>query len=243
MIPLDYGRSFIHGTSSANQVRFWVESRTRIIDETTGQIEDYYQCGSCKAEETFAPKDLLRAGEKSYDFLPVFGPRYSVIYRRHATAPANSDYRQMAPSDSWWGNMVYRLKEAAPVHRLETPAEIRRATHAGEPVVLQIEIWNAATALRAIIEQPIKTMNIHDGKDMYQTDTGPLVFPDLSRRYERTVEGLVLAFAAVNAPHFADFLLEVRTPALVDGKHVCDVYHYSEARTLPAKNTLYGVGA
>ena len=33
MMPLDYGRSFLIGTWPENEVRFWVESRTRIIDE------------------------------------------------------------------------------------------------------------------------------------------------------------------------------------------------------------------
>ena len=36
MQPLDYGRSFILGKWPENEVRFWVESRTRIIDELKG---------------------------------------------------------------------------------------------------------------------------------------------------------------------------------------------------------------
>ena len=40
MIPLDYGRSFIIGKAPSHEVRFWVESRTRITDEKSGQYED-----------------------------------------------------------------------------------------------------------------------------------------------------------------------------------------------------------
>lgn len=50
MIPLDYGRSFIISNATRNEVRFWAESRTRIIDDKTGLSEDYIQVGSCKGE-------------------------------------------------------------------------------------------------------------------------------------------------------------------------------------------------
>ena len=91
MNPIDYGLSFIHGSVPSNRARFWVESRTRVVDEKEGKTEDFYQCGSCKGEETFAEKDLLRARDNSYDFLPVFGSVDSVIFRRFAAAPPGGD--------------------------------------------------------------------------------------------------------------------------------------------------------
>ena len=39
--------------------------------------------------------------------------------------------------------------------------------------------------MSAILEYPVKTMNIHDGRDLYQVGTGPVAFPDLTRRYAR----------------------------------------------------------
>ena len=82
MTPLDYGRSFILGNGPQNEVRFWVESRTRIIDEETGQRRDYVQTGSCKSEDTFAAKNLFY--QDNYDFLPIFGPDDGIIFRRKA---------------------------------------------------------------------------------------------------------------------------------------------------------------
>ena len=35
MRPLDYGCSFVLGNGPENEVRMWVESRTRITDERT----------------------------------------------------------------------------------------------------------------------------------------------------------------------------------------------------------------
>jgi hypothetical protein len=65
--------------------------------------------------------------------------------------------------------------------------------------------------LRAIIEYPGKTMNRHQVRNLYQVDTGPVAFPDLSRRYRPKAEGLSPAFVVFNAPDAADFVLEVPT--------------------------------
>ena len=67
MNPLDYGRSFIIGNGPANEVRFWVESRTRLIDVRTGTYEDYLQCGSCKSENTFAGKEKRKTSHVIFE--------------------------------------------------------------------------------------------------------------------------------------------------------------------------------
>jgi len=240
MNVIDYGASFIHGTVPENRVRFWVESRTRIIDEMRGTTEDYYQCGACKSEETFAEKGLFK--QDNYDFLPVFGPSDGVVFRRFARAAPGGDYRQMAPTVAWWGDLVYRIKPGKPAHILDSNDMVRKATHAALPIVVQTEIWNKETSMRAIIEYPVKTMNIHDDKNMYQVDTGPVAFPDLSKRCDQTVESISLAYIAINAPHFADFVIETRTPIVEEGKTLCETYHYSELKSFPAKNALYCIG-
>ena len=75
--PIEYGRSFLSGKLPGNRVRFWVESRTRIIDERAGSHQDFYQCASCKAESTFAKEKLF--APDNYDFTPIFGPVEGVI--------------------------------------------------------------------------------------------------------------------------------------------------------------------
>ena len=68
---LDYGRSFICNTSTANAVRFWVESRTTLFDDMAGTKLVIYQCGSCKSARTCAKENLL-AGD-NYAFMPTDG--------------------------------------------------------------------------------------------------------------------------------------------------------------------------
>ena len=234
MTPLDYGRSFLIGNAPENEVRFWVESRTRIIDTASGQSEDYVQVGSCKSEHTFAKDNLLH--EDNYDFLPVFGPEWSVVYRRHANL--RDSYREIRRSEEWWNGQQYHLIAGSDVEELTSDAAVREATYDSVPIVAQTEVRNEDTGLQAIMECPVKTMNTNRANDIYQVDTGPVAFPDLSQRHDRHVDSLSLAFVVFNAPHFADFVLEA--PTRVGDEQV---YHYSKLVSLAAVNRLYAVRA
>ena len=96
---LDYGLSFINSVGNGNAPRFWVESRCRLIDDTDGSFNDYYQCGSCKSEHTFAEKDLFI--NPNYDFLPVFSEEYIAVFRRHAYR--NDNYVEVQTSEGLLG--------------------------------------------------------------------------------------------------------------------------------------------
>ena len=232
---LDYGRSFICNTASFNNVRFWVESRTILIDGDA-RLE-FYQCGSCKSENTFGDKDLFLPD--NYDFLPILGDGHWLVFRRKAYL--NPNYRSIKKVEEIWGPANLKLREATKLTSLTTFEQIRDFTAAAVPIVSRTEISHEQSGLKAIIECPVKTMNISIDKGLYQVDTGPIAFPDLSQRYEPRIDCLKLAFVAFNAPHFADFIIEQPTPIVVDGEEKCQIHHYSAPLSLPAKNTLLAV--
>ena len=163
MRPLDYGRSFLISTWPDNQVRFQVESRTRISNQN-GQTEDYIQCASCKSEDTFAEHDLFY--EDNYDFLPIFGPDYGLIFRRKAWL--NSDYKRCQKTKDMWDGPSFHLVECESLEELTTPSQILQATQAGHPLIAQTEIENDETGLHAVIEYPVKTMNTKSDGNIYQ---------------------------------------------------------------------------
>ncbi|MCP4643564.1 MAG: hypothetical protein GY851_24160 [bacterium] len=238
MRPLDYGRSFLCHTAAFNSVRFWVESRTRVIDERNGGHVDFYQCASCKSENTFGEKDLLL--EDNYDFMPIFGGEDLLIFRRPVYL--SDAYRSLVKSENVWGPPVPKLVEAPVVTELTTWEAMRDATAAAIPLVTHTEFADEATGLRAIIECPTKTMNISLEKQMYQVDTGPIAYPDLSKRHDPLIDCLSLAFVVFNAPHFADFVIEQPTPVVEDGVEKCKVYHYSNPFSISAVNRVYALG-
>jgi len=235
---LDYGRSFICGTAPFNNVRFWVESRTTIFDDKAGTATDYYQCASCKSENTFGEKDLFLAD--NYDFLPILGGGHWLVFRRPARI--SDRYRTIYKTEKLWGEPRLLLHDAVEVTLLETFEKIRDATAAGLPLVTQTEIRNEQTGLRAVIECPTKTMNISLDKSMYQVDTGPIAYPDLSKPFDPQIDCLRVAFVVFNAPHFADFIVEQPTALVEDGQEKGKFYHFSAPFSLPAKNTVLALG-
>ena len=231
---LDYGRSFICGTARVNAVRFWVESRTTVFDDSNSTVHQYYQCASCKSENTFAKDHLF--SEDTYDFLPILGDGEWLIFRRPAAI--SETYRRVQKLEEVWGTPDFKLHAARSPVVLETFEDIRDATAEGIPLVTQTEIADEQTGLRAVIECPTKTMNIGLDIEMYQVDTGPVAFPDLSKTYEKPIECLSLAFIAFNAPHFADFVVEQPTSVEKEGQEEYRIYHYSGPFSLPARNRV-----
>jgi len=239
-VCLDYGLSFLCNPSPMNSVRFWIESRTTIIDDSSGCSTVFYQCASCKSENTFGKKDLLYAD--NYDFMPIFGGNNAedlLIFRRHAHL--SDRYRQLTKSEKVWGLPILKLRYGKKVTLLDSWESMRDATAAGIPIVSQTEISHPDTGLRAIMECPVKTMNISLDKKMYQVDTGPIAFPDLSKKYDPQIDCLKLAFAVFNAPHFADFVIEQPTAIVENEKELCKVYHYSNPFSLAATNRVFAV--
>lgn len=229
---LDYGLSFIGNQASFNAVRFWVESRTTLIDGESGTSQVFYQCGSCKSENTFAEANLF--SEDNYDFLPILGGRDWLIFRRPCRI--SETYRQVKADV--WGEPVLKLRYGKGVTQLDSFEQIRDATAEGRPIVAQTELRNEETNLTAVIEYPVKTMNVSLDNSVYQVDTGPIAYPDLSQRFEMPIECLSLAFVAFNVSHFADFIIEQPTPVVQDEQELAQVYHYSKPFSLAAKNRL-----
>ena len=235
--PIEYGRSFVQGKAKWNRVRFEIESRTRIFDDRTGGHEDFYQCASCKGEQTFAPHDLF--SPDNFNFLVVFGDQNNIQFRR--TAHLNPEYRQVIKTKKMWEGHVVSLRAPRSSRLLPTTEAIRQATHEGSCLVAQTEIANPALGLRAIVEFPIKTMNVYDGKDLYQVDTGPVAYPDLSQRYTRLVDSISLAFVAFNKPTDADFIIEGETPIMQFGREVARVHHYGRTVSVPVRNRVFAI--
>jgi len=239
LVPLDYGRSFLCNPSPENSVRFWIESRTLLYEPGREAPHDFWQCASCKSENTFGERDLFYAD--NYDFLPILGNGYWLTFRR--TASLNPGYRELRRAVDVWGEPELELRRMARAEELPLDdwEAIRDATAAAAPIVAQTELHDADSGRRAVLEYPVKTMNISHTKRMYQVDTGPLALCDLSRAYDPPLDSVRLAFVAFNAPDFADFVIEQPTPLSTEDPASPQVHHYSSPVSLPARNRLFAL--
>ncbi len=124
---------------------------------------------------------------------------------------------------------------------LGTNPDIVRATRGAAVIVSRTGIADEATGRRAIVEYPVKTMNVNLRRQIYQVDTGPLAYPDFKAKVERPINMIQLAFVAHNRPDEAYFVVQRPTPiAQQDGKAI-QIFHYSQALRLPARNTFSAV--
>jgi hypothetical protein len=238
---IDYGKSFFCNTADFNAVRMWIESRTTIIDTKLGSQTVYYKGAACKSENTFGQKDLFY--EDNYDFTPIFGDGKVLVFRSHSSKRGDSYRTTKNMEEMWGGNPVIYTPGPEVVTELDTWEKIRDATAAGIPIVTQTEFSNESTGLKAIIECPCKTMNISHPKRMYQVDTGPIAFPDLSKRFDAQIDCLELAFIAFMNSSFADFVIKAPTAIMEGNKEVATVLHYSKLVTIDnAKNKIFALG-
>lgn len=227
---LDYGRSFIHTKANWNSPRFWVESRCLITDPAANKSTEFFQCGSCKSENTFASKDLFT--QNNYDFLPVFSADHAVVFRHKLSQTAT--YREVRSADEWWGGNEPRLSKVA-ARVLNTPQEIFAAMDANKPLIGQTELLHKETGRTAVLEYPIKTLNWHRDDKLWQVDTGPVLLPDLSVSPDQWPQTIQLAYIAFNQPDWADFVVKQLAPIPdTDVK----TRHYSEIVHWPSRNVL-----
>ena len=266
---LDYGCSYLWPYDRPrDSVRVLIESRILLAGGPHGTGIPYYLGASCKGEDTYGVRKQygpmgFRAGARTlfldpnYDFTWIVGSGSAVIFRRalpDASNPAGAPgrYREVrADTSRTWGPLRLQLAPATGAYEIPVSdfAAVAAATDAGHGIVAQSEIADAGTGTRAVIEYPVKTMNVSraghpaagDGS-VWQTDTGPIGVPDLSRRHDPPVACFSLGFIAVASrqPDAADFVLE-RPTALAPPHADVSVLHFSAPFSRPATNRLFGI--
>jgi hypothetical protein len=120
--------------------------------------------------------------------------------------------------------------------RLRDAEDIVNATFSGDPMVVHTTIRRGRYT--ATVEFPVKTMNANEREWIYQTDTGPVLYPDLDAPPDELMDRLDVAFAAHNAPDWIEFIVRRRT-SIGEG---LDVFHYSEpVRLNGVENAVYRI--
>jgi hypothetical protein len=226
-----------------NNARVLLDSRLRVTEKANGRVHAFVLGVSCKTERVGAERDLWLL--PNADFKPIFGDTEFMHMKTFARAgtvaqawpPGSGEQsdRLRVAIDSTFDRVHLDLLEHDAT-RLTTAREIVDATLGYAPLVVILQIENARYA--AMLEFPVKTMNANERDWVYQTDTGPVLWPDLDREPADLMAGLQLAYVAINSSAWADVIVRTRT-AIGDG---VEVYHYSNARRVDGiVNEFYSV--
>ena len=213
---------------AVNNARVQLESRLRITERGNGTIHGFVLGASCKTERVGADVDLWLV--PNADFMPIFSDTEFMQIKTFAQAgtvaqaypPGSGEQsdRLRVPIETTFDNVHLDLVEHEGAHLAGT-REIVNATLANEPLVGAIRL--ESDRYTADLEFPVKTMNANERDGVYQTDTGPVLFPDLTREPADLLSGMEVAFVALNSPDWADFIVRTRTRLAPN----IDVYHYA----------------
>jgi len=234
----DYARSFVTFTVPGNSARIGVEARC-LLRGPDGAEEQFLMFASCKAEDTYAEQDLFRNPETSpsYDFSGIFSPDRYRIERIHV----GSDCEQFDTgliADRFVA--VQRRVVEAPGTPLPTKQDVIEATLAGRIVIARNELRDAASGVTAVLEYPVKTMNVNPERGLFQTDTGPLPYYDFAIAEADPMRRFRWAYCAFNEFTGAYFICQGPTPIVSEGREVARRSHYQHIIHCPeAVNTLY----
>jgi hypothetical protein len=163
----DYARSFITFVVPGNSARIGVEARC-LLQSPDGGTEEFLMFASCKSEDTYAERDLFRIPETnpSYDFSGMFSPDRFRIERVFVSSEREAlDTGLIADRFT----EVRRHVVEAPATALLTKEAVIEATLAGRIVIARNEITDEASGVTAVLEYPVKTMNVNAERGMFQT--------------------------------------------------------------------------
>ena len=235
MDVLDFSRSFVTFVTKgrANNARIQVECRCRVSMPGAGPTE-FLLVASCKAEDTFADEHLFRI--PNYDFCGIFSTGDHQIIRTHATADQGG--KETGSTAERFEDLLIHCPTAERVQQCRTGVEIVQATLANQPLVGVTELRDERSGRSATIDYPIKTMNANDQHNVFQVDTGPVLFPDLELPSARAIEWFELAYVAWNRVDRAEFILQQPTQASSDEPGGLLVPHYSLIRETEAANAI-----
>ena len=256
MIPtIDFSRSFLtfridtnkkppqtashRPPYSLNNARIQIECRCRVVEKQTGTEHSFILGANCKTERVGVPKDIWT--EPNADFVPVFSDSRFLLIKTYARAamevelyPAGSgtqSERQSGRLDDAYDSFRCDLA-ACDGEQLTTAEAVVEATLENHPLVAHTEI--ETPRYLTTLEYPIKTMNANERDWIYQTDTGPVLLPNLDCPPEDLLEKMELAFAAFNCADWVEFI--VRVPTKV-GQEI-DVYHFNQPVRHDARNLV-----
>jgi len=266
--PIDFSRSFVTFVTRGrgNNARIQVEARCVLKDTTKGTTEEYFLLASCKSEDTYGQGDLFT--KPNYDFSAIFSRKDYRLIRQHASASNNNPSVGAIPDffddvvfhiqsvgaiPDFFDDVVFHIQTAGQPQVLGRSGDIVQATLKNRILVGRTELTLKDGKIQAILDYPIKTINVNDQKTLFQVDTGPLLYPNLDSPHTRTIEAFEHAFLAYKTFDRAEFISLQPTFILDTIKNVAEreqllplksalsVNHYSAIRKLPSKNTLMAI--
>jgi hypothetical protein len=222
-----------------NNARIPIDCVCEINEKQTSFSETFVLGVSCKTERVGVDRDIW--SQPNADFVPVASQHQFLVLKAfdivdkgimlYPPSLGKQPERQLERVEDVFDSLRIDI---APIEGeiLDTPKQIVNAVLTNHILTARTKIETARYV--ALLEYPIKTINANERDLIYQPDTGPILYPDLSREPEDLLGGMELAFIAFNTPTWAELILRVPTPIADE----LSVYHYSQSIRIETTNQI-----
>ena len=224
---------------TANNARIQLESLCELTRQG-GPTVQYFLGASCKTERVNVAEDIWL--QPNADFCMIVSAEHFLIIKRYDSCSRKMMYyppslgeqphRQSGQIQDAYTKLSVDLQRMEG-HLLETVPEAVDLGFANCPLI-GITEFKTDDGFDVRLEYPIKTINLGDRELFYQTDTGPVLFPQQPSQHEPPIESFDLAYIAVNSKDWAELLLNA--PAEVASG--VTVPHFSKPVKINCTNRL-----
>jgi hypothetical protein len=230
---------------SLNNARIQLDCVCDITEKYTGNLQRIVLGVSCKTERVGVTSEIWTV--PNADFVPIVSADRFLNVKTYAWIGEEQTvtlYGLGKPQPDRQFGLTAEAFDSLRIHVEECPGELLTTPQAAISAAYAHHPLTAVTdyetdRYQVALTYPVKTFNVNERDNVYQTDTGPVLFPDLTRPPEELIAGLELTFSAFNGPEWIEFL--VRAPTGVPGG--ARVYHYTRPIRLDGvRNRLFRVG-
>lgn len=238
-----------------NCPRIPIDCILKVTERATGKGTTVYLGGNCKTETCYTKDGFWMF--PNADFVPLYTEDEFMILKAYdrcgktvllGEGKVQPD-RQIGSNAEAYAKPLRFVAKPIPARRLATAQEVVQAGMDCRPLMSRTRFGN--DRYDAVLEYPLKTVNLNDRHGVFQPDTGPVLFPNLNVEPDELFSTLEMAFVAWNAyPGSAtgdlgvsEFL--VRTPTEIveksESQGQVSVLHYSKSVRMQASHMVFAI--
>jgi hypothetical protein len=195
----------------------------------------YYLIVPCRSEAMYRDANLFKM--PNYEFAGIFGAHDFHFWR--TAWSSDDDQHESGQHREKFAALQMDIRTLAAAVPLVDLEAIIAATYDNVPLVGRTELVDEHSGNKAILEYPVKVMNVTRRMPRFQVDTGPVVVPDFASSAARVAGRFDVAYIAFNRFDTAEFILRRPTPISSGAALHASTTDYSVRKVVPARNTFF----
>ena len=194
MEAIDFGRSFATWlTREQSSGRWMLDARLSVISPEGEPVETYYLATGVMAGRVYAEKDLVI--EPAMDFRAIFSETEYKIFRTHV--PFDNGRDESGTVHDKFKEVAFSIQRT-PALAVTDAETVIYNTLRNVPLNGMIELDVGDDGYSSVMEFPVRHMNAHASKRMFQVETGPVLLLAAGGHGHPGIDNLDVAFTFFN---------------------------------------------